>query len=52
MNIGGTHIKKELDPLDKDIKNWMDGAKNGVIVVSFGSVRLSLGEESSILNQF
>ena len=40
MNVGGCHIKKELDPLPKDLKEFMDGAKDGVVLISFGSVSI------------
>ncbi|XP_059088852.1 uncharacterized protein LOC131884964 [Tigriopus californicus] len=35
--VGGLHLN-DPKPLPKDIKEWIDGAKDGVIYVSFGSV--------------
>ncbi|XP_046662637.1 UDP-glucosyltransferase 2-like [Homalodisca vitripennis] len=37
IEIGGIHIKKKK-PLPKDLQDILDNAKNGVIVMSFGSL--------------
>ena len=36
INIGGVQIKKKLDPLPEDIKEFMEGAEHGVIVLALG----------------
>ena len=36
IEVGGLNVKK-AKPLPDDLKKWMDQAKNGVILVSFGS---------------
>lgn len=36
INILGTTIEKELRPLPKDIKDFMDGAEHGVVVLTMG----------------
>lgn len=37
INVGGAHIKPPK-PLPKDIQTFLDGAKDGVIYFSFGTV--------------
>ena len=37
--IGGLHTGKGLKQLPEDLKKWLDEAKEGVVYVSFGSVR-------------
>ncbi|XP_072933662.1 UDP-glucosyltransferase 2-like [Epargyreus clarus] len=36
--VGGFHVKKEREPLTKDLKTLMDNSKNGVIYFSMGSI--------------
>ena len=36
IEVGGLNVK-EAQPLPKDLQQWMNSAKNGVILVSFGS---------------
>ncbi len=36
--VGGLHLRPPK-PLPDDLKKWMDDAKEGVVYVSFGSVR-------------
>ncbi|XP_046661716.1 UDP-glucosyltransferase 2-like [Homalodisca vitripennis] len=37
VEVGGIHIR-DIRPLPKDIKEFLDGAKDGVVLVSFGSL--------------
>lgn len=37
IEVGGLQIKEKPDPLPEDIKKFIDGAKDGVILVSLGS---------------
>lgn len=37
IEIGGIQSKKEPKPLPANLKSWMDGAKDGVILFSLGS---------------
>lgn len=37
IEIGGLQIKNTPSPLPEDIKKWIEGAKHGVILVSFGT---------------
>ncbi|XP_046661719.1 UDP-glucosyltransferase 2-like [Homalodisca vitripennis] len=39
IEVGGIHIK-DVQPLPKDIKDFLDGANEGVILMSFGSLVL------------
>jgi len=36
--IGGVHVAEKLDPLPKDIKDFLDSGKNAVIYFSLGTV--------------
>ncbi|XP_059480683.1 UDP-glucosyltransferase 2-like [Neocloeon triangulifer] len=38
VDAGGMHIKQNKEPLPKDLQEYMDGAKDGVIYFSMGSV--------------
>lgn len=38
IELGGIHIKEEENPLDAEIKQILDSAKDGVIYVSWGSM--------------
>ncbi|XP_065348445.1 UDP-glycosyltransferase UGT5-like [Cloeon dipterum] len=37
VEVGGMHVKPPSKPLPKDIKEWLDGGKDGVIYFSMGS---------------
>ena len=37
VNIGGVHLQNESKPLDKTISAFIDGAPDGVVLVSLGS---------------
>lgn len=37
IEVGGLQIKNKPSPLPNDIKSWIEDAKNGVILVSFGT---------------
>ncbi|XP_049958524.1 UDP-glucosyltransferase 2-like [Schistocerca serialis cubense] len=37
IELTGLHVKPELEPLPKDIQEWLDGAKEGVIYFSLGT---------------
>ena len=37
IEVGGMHVSREIKPLDKDFKDFIDGAKEGVIYFSMGS---------------
>lgn len=37
VEVGGLQVKPTPDPLPKDIKEWLDEAKDGAIFFSFGS---------------
>lgn len=56
IEVGGMHIQKEPSPLPTDIKNWIEGSKDGVVLVSFGTNYKSsdLSEEklAMFLNNF
>ena len=52
INVGGAHIKKVLEPLQDELKDWMDGAIEGVVIVSFGSVSMEILNLSKILMFF
>ena len=38
VEIGGLTVKRSAGKLPPDIKNFIDGAKNGVILITFGSI--------------
>jgi UDP:flavonoid glycosyltransferase YjiC (YdhE family) len=37
VEVGGMHVSREVKPLDKDFKDFLDGAKDGAIYFSMGS---------------
>ncbi|CAB3362220.1 Hypothetical predicted protein [Cloeon dipterum] len=47
IEVGGMHVSREVKPLDKDFKDFLDGAKEGAIYFSMGSNLKSelMGEE-------
>ncbi|XP_059470072.1 UDP-glucosyltransferase 2-like [Neocloeon triangulifer] len=38
VEVGGMHVKPATKPLPKDIKEWLDGAKDGAIYFTMGSI--------------
>lgn len=48
VEIGGIHIKKAREPLPADLQQLLDGAANGVIYVSWGSIINSHGMSLSM----
>ncbi|XP_075223720.1 UDP-glycosyltransferase UGT5-like [Lycorma delicatula] len=38
IGVAGLHISPDRKPLPKDLKDFMDNSKNGILYVSFGSV--------------
>ncbi|KAF4528002.1 UDP-glycosyltransferase-19 [Ephemera danica] len=38
IEVGGMHIKKKPDPLPKDLQEYLDGAEEGAIYFSMGSM--------------
>jgi len=37
IEVGGMHVSRETKPLDKEFKDFLDGAKEGAIYFSMGS---------------
>jgi UDP:flavonoid glycosyltransferase YjiC (YdhE family) len=37
LEVGGMHVSREIKPLAKDFKDFIDGAKEGVVYFSMGS---------------
>ncbi|XP_046616572.1 UDP-glucosyltransferase 2-like [Neodiprion virginianus] len=38
VEVGGIHIPKEIEPLPRDLEEWLDRSKDGFVYVSFGSM--------------
>lgn len=56
IDIGGLQMSSNPSPLPDDIKPWVDGAKDGLVFVSFGtnikSKDLTLEKRQALLNNF
>uniref|UniRef100_A0A336LHP8 CSON001305 protein n=1 Tax=Culicoides sonorensis TaxID=179676 RepID=A0A336LHP8_CULSO len=50
IEIGGLQIKNNPSPLPMDIKEWIEGSKDGVILVSFGTNFMSADLQEEKLN--
>jgi UDP:flavonoid glycosyltransferase YjiC (YdhE family) len=37
LEVGGMHVSREIKPLDKNFKDFIDGAKEGVVYFSMGT---------------
>lgn len=55
IDLGGVHIK-EAQPLDEELKKFLDSAKNGVVYVSWGSMiraeSLPIEKRNNLLKAF
>lgn len=38
LEVGGMHVSREVNPLQNEYKNFIEGAKEGVVYFSMGSV--------------
>ena len=46
--VGGLHCR-DVNPLPKDLESWVQGAKKGTILITFGSVSLHrLGRSNGV----
>lgn len=56
IEIGGAHINQIIEPLDNDIQQFLDEAKNGVIYIAFGTnvkfSRMPIDKKNAIANAF
>lgn len=56
IEIGGLHVKRDVDPLPQNIQQFLDGATNGVVYLSLGSnvqfSKLTNERKAEILNAF
>lgn len=56
IDVGGLHIKKDLDPLPPNVQLFLDGGENGVIFLSLGSnvkfSKISNEKKSAFINAF